>query len=753
MRKTWILWLAAAAWGQTERPALEGLDPVLLVEGQEMAGSDKITARHNGFTYAFASPENKAKFEADPARYQIQMEGSCARMGHQAGGSPDAYMMHKGKIYIFGSPACYKLFSANPEKYLEPEAPRWSPTPAAAARGRALIDKAVEAMGGAARIDGLISYKEEASFAQSRPQGETRVRTVAELAFPDRLRRERIFPDMAMVDVITPSEAYTEVRDRKFPMRPAGRDDTWRQATRHPLVILRARRSAGFEAASAGAGRAGEAAVEQVAVRWNGVPVALGIDPGGKVLSLTWTGRRPGSGEVGEMQQVFSDFRAVDGVTLPFRTEGFFEGKPEAQLSSTVESITLKGGAVGAGGAWPGWGGPRRDFKPEARGLARSWPEGGPRRLWSRELGEGYSGIVAVGETLYTMYRRGEQDVIVALEEATGKTRWEHAYQAPFSPDYELANGSGPHSTPLVEGELLFAVGPTAKMHALDKRTGKKVWARDLIEEFGGTVRVRGYSCSPLAYKDTVIVFAGGAGSSVLALRQKDGSVVWKSGDFANSHSSPLLIRVDGQEQLVAFLFDDIVGLDPNDGRLLWRHPHKTDFGLNVSTPVWGEDNLLFCTSAYGGGARVLRLSQKDGQTRVEEVWFHRQMRVHFGNVVRVDDYVYGSSGDFGPTPFTAVEVKTGRVVFRDRRFSKANLLYADGRFLLLDEDGTLTLVSVTPQGVQVHAQAALMAHNAWTAPTLTGTRLYLRDRKTAMAVELGAERNERSEEPAVLAR
>ncbi len=142
-------------------------------------------------------------------------------------------------------------------------------------------------------------------------------------------------------------------------------------------------------------------------------------------------------------------------------------------LGLVAASLVLSLAAAAQGSDWPQWGGPARDFKSEAKGLAAAWPEGGPRRLWSRELGEGYSAIAAEGGRLFTMYRRGAQDVVVALDAATGKTVWEYAYDAPFSAEYSMENGPGPHATPTVAGALVFAAGPTGKLHALDKKTGK----------------------------------------------------------------------------------------------------------------------------------------------------------------------------------------------------------------------------------------------------------------------------------------
>jgi len=389
---------------------------------------------------------------------------------------------------------------------------------------------------------------------------------------------------------------------------------------------------------------------------------------------------------------------------------------------------------------WAQWGGPHRNFISDTKGLATTWPATGPRRLWQRELGEGYSAIAVERGMLFTMYRKGDNEVAIALDAATGKTVWEYSYAAPFSPEYDMSNGPGPHATPLVSGDMVFTSGATGKLNCLDKKTGKLLWSHDLIKEFQGTVRVNGYSCSPIAYKDTIVMMVGGPSSSLVAFNRQNGSVVWKKHDFRNSTSSPIIINVDGQDQLVAFMWSDIVGVDPNNGNLLWSHAHPAEHGLNTSTPVWGPDNLLFMSSGYGGGSRVLKLSRAGDKTTVEEVWANSLMRIHFSNAIRVGDFVYGSSGDFGPAPFTAVNVKTGNVVWRNRSFPRASALFADGRFIILDEDGHLLLATATAEGLTVTSKAELLQNQSWTVPSLSGTRLYLRDRKNIVALELGAQ-------------
>lgn len=389
---------------------------------------------------------------------------------------------------------------------------------------------------------------------------------------------------------------------------------------------------------------------------------------------------------------------------------------------------------------WPQWGGPGRDFKSPSTGLAASWPEDGPPRLWSRELGEGYSAVAAAGGTLYTLYRRGDEEVVIAVDAATGETRWEHAEVAKFDDEYSMENGEGPHATPLLAGRRVFAAGATARLYALDQESGRLAWSHDLMAEYGATLRRNGYACSPLAHGGNVILMVGGAGHAVMAFRQDDGAVVWASQDFRNSASSPLLIDVDGEEQLVVFTYAEVAGLDPDTGELLWSHPHEAEFGLNVSLPVWGaDDHVLFVSSAYGGGARGLELVRAGDRTEVRELWSHTRMKIHFSNAVRVGERIYGSSGEFGPAPFTALEAKTGQILWRERGFARASFLYADGRFILIDENGVLALATPQEDGLAVASRVELLSPPARTVPTLVGQTLYVRDRKVLMALDLGA--------------
>jgi outer membrane protein assembly factor BamB len=416
-------------------------------------------------------------------------------------------------------------------------------------------------------------------------------------------------------------------------------------------------------------------------------------------------------------------------------------------------AASLARGASGQSPSWTQWGGPTRDFKVVGSGIAKDWSSDGPKTLWSRELGEGYSSIVSDGRVLVTMYRpvRGllsamvgkmmaasDPEAVIAIDAATGRTLWEFSYDAPVLPGMDVSRGRGPHSTPLIAGGLVYCVGTNGKLHALDLLSGRLVWAHDLWADLHGKIMGRGYSPSPLLFKDTLIVPLGGKDQALAAFSLKDGKLVWKGGDLVVAPASPTLIDLDGEDQIVLFHAAGVAGLDPYDGRILWRYPHTTDWGLNISTPVFGPDRRLFISSAYGSGSRVLELSRRAGGTAVKEVAFSGKLKVHFGTVVRIGDVVYGSSGDFGPALFTAFDVSKGEILWQDRSFARASFVATEDRFVVLDEDGQLLLVEVTPQGPKLHGRTSVLENLSWTAPTLVGKRLFVRDRHTLKALDLG---------------
>ena len=406
-------------------------------------------------------------------------------------------------------------------------------------------------------------------------------------------------------------------------------------------------------------------------------------------------------------------------------------------LVAAALALTL-GAESNAGLAWPQWGGPNRNFVTGPADLAASWPAAGPRRIWARPLGDGFSSIVTDGATLYTLHRDGADDVAVALDAKTGVTRWATKYAAPFKETCSEQLGPAPRAAPLLAGDRLITISAGGLMNSFDRATGAIQWTRDVLEGSPDALRACGYSNSPVAYRNTVITTAGGPGRGVVAYDVATGRTAWQSQDFQNGYSSPIIIDLDGRPELVVFTYGEIAGLNPQTGALEWSRPHKSDQGVNVATPIWGDDHLLFISSAYGGGSRVLKLARSGDTVSVDEVWANQRVRIHFGNAVRIGGRIYASNGDMGSAPLAAVDVKTGETLWRDRSVTRSTLVGVGNQLVLLDEDGNLALATPGADSLELHGKVQLLEERAWTAPTLSGTTLFIRDRHQIMALDLG---------------
>jgi outer membrane protein assembly factor BamB len=386
---------------------------------------------------------------------------------------------------------------------------------------------------------------------------------------------------------------------------------------------------------------------------------------------------------------------------------------------------------------WTQWGGPNRNFQTTATGLKDTWPAAGPRVMWKRPLGEGYSAPVIEHDVLYTIYGKPREEVVIAANAGTGATIWEHTTPMSFASDAP-EQGNGPYASPLIVGDRLFTTGVAGRLQCLDKKTGKLLWTQELVTTHGGSRLVYGYASSPIAFRDTVIVPVGGRGKSIMAFNQADGSIAWAKHDFGNVYSSPLLINVGGLEQAALLMDGAVIGVNPHNGDLQWQVPFKADYAIAIATPVWGPDNLLFVSAEYNAGAKVIELQRSGLETKATELWSSNRLRLHHGNAMRVGDAIYFSSGGKGSQAIlSAVDARSGKILWQERSIQKASFVWADQKLITLAQDGALMIAYPSPQGFKITAKAVLLTEIAWTPPALVGTRVYLRDRRSLMAVDL----------------
>jgi YHS domain-containing protein len=325
--------------------ALDGLDPVLLIQGKEVPGTSGFAVVRGRFSYLFSSADTKATFEREPAKYEIQLGGMCARMGKTAGGNPSDFFVYEGKIYVFGSDDCHRKFQAAPQKYLAPAAQPFPTSKSATTRGRQLIDQVVKSIGPAERIDGLSSYVEAINQTQKRMDTDVPVVIKTSWLFPDHVRQERSMTfqgkTMGGTTIVAPEGMwYVTQSGQAYPTPSAARPSAEQDFGRHPIALLRMRQDPTAKIAALGALTIDGKQVEQVRIARGPVDVIMNVDWAGHLHSLTFTDRN-NDGEYGTYTLRYADFKEVHGLTLPFAVRGAFNGQPDPSQTWTVESIAV----------------------------------------------------------------------------------------------------------------------------------------------------------------------------------------------------------------------------------------------------------------------------------------------------------------------------------------------------------------------------------------------------------------------------
>lgn len=404
-----------------------------------------------------------------------------------------------------------------------------------------------------------------------------------------------------------------------------------------------------------------------------------------------------------------------------------------ARLRLSVLSLSLTLLAAGPGAAidWPQFRGVNRDGVSAETDLPRSWPAEGPRLLWKRAIGEGFSGISAVADRLYTMDSDGTTEYVLALEAGSGKEVW----RVPAGPKLIDGMGNGPRTTPTVDGGTLYAMGSHGRLLALKAADGAKIWEVDLPQAFGAKRPNWGYSGSPLIDGDLLILEVGGKDNrGVVAFEKATGKVRWGALDGDPAYSSPVVMTIGGIKQYVVTrrAGSQTVALR-TDGSVLWTHPGP--FSV-IASALFVPPDKVYVSGGDDAGAVLMRIRTEGGKATVEELWKTRAMKNHFNNAVLVGDHLYG----FDNATFKCFLVATGEQTWASRGLGKGSLLAADGNLLIvLSDQGTLLLVEATPAAYTELARFQVMEGKAWTAPTLANGRLYLRDQDEIVALEMKA--------------
>ena len=376
---------------------------------------------------------------------------------------------------------------------------------------------------------------------------------------------------------------------------------------------------------------------------------------------------------------------------------------------------------------WPQWRGPNRDGISGENGLLAAWPSGGPRVAWKTSgLGEGYSSLAIANGRIYTQGQRDRQEFVLAFDVKTGKKLWE----TPTSRDYRNDRGDGPRGTPTLDGDRLYAMSGDGVVVCLDTATGKTIWTQNVAQKYGGSIPTWGFSESPLIDGARLIVMPGGRGASLVSLNKSDGSLQWKTGSDHAGYSSAIVATVEGVRQVIALSGEAAVGVEEDNGELLWHYTKVSNRTANIATPIF-YDGSVFLSSNYGTGCALLKLGPKS----MSEVYFSNEMKNHYSTSVLIDGYLYG----YNDSILTAMQFATGKVMWKNRSVGKGSVLYADKHLYLLSEEGVLGLAEPSPDAYREVSrfQIAKGSLPTWSPLVIADGKMYFRDQDALTSFDI----------------
>jgi len=384
---------------------------------------------------------------------------------------------------------------------------------------------------------------------------------------------------------------------------------------------------------------------------------------------------------------------------------------------------------------WPQWRGPDRTGISKETGLLKQWPSGGPPQVWSNSaLGSGYGSVSIQGERIYVQSLIGRQSTVAALNRADGKMIWSKVLGTGVGND----RGSGPRGTPTIDGDRLYVLTENGDLVCLKTSDGAAVWQMNILRQFNGSNIQWLISESPLIDGDRIIVTPGGRGAGVVALDKMTGKTIWASKELNDEagYASVIAADIQGVRTLVTLTSEAGVGLRASDGKLMWKYGRVANRTANIATPVV-FDNKVFYSSGYDTGGALLGLKAQAGEVKAEEIYFTRDMKNHHGGVVLVNGYLYG----FNDAILACLEFATGKLMWRNRSVGKGALTYADGNLYVMSESNTVGLVEATPTAYNEKGkfQIADSGLPSWAHPVVSGGRLYIRNQGTLASYDVRA--------------
>lgn len=367
---------------------------------------------------------------------------------------------------------------------------------------------------------------------------------------------------------------------------------------------------------------------------------------------------------------------------------------------------------------WPHWRGPQRTGISQEKGWVSTFPESGPKVLWTANVGMGFSSVSVADGKVYTLGNDEKQDTVFCLDAALGGEVWKHSYPHPLDAKYYQGGSSG---TPTADGNRVYVLSRRGHLHCLDAATGAVVWQKNLATELGAKIPEWGFASSVLIDGERAVVNVGTHGA---AFEKGTGKLIWKTGGAASGYATPLPFEHNGQKLYLVFAAKELVALKADSGQVVWSQKWVTSYDVNAADPVVVGPDQVFISSGYERGGALVELA--GGSPKV--VWENKNLRCQLNAPVLIGGHLYAIDGNTGKGQLRCVEAATGTVkwTFPDTRHGA--LTAADGQLIVVSEKGELMIGEATPTAFQPTSRAQVAGGLYWTTPVLSNGRIYIRN-------------------------
>lgn len=389
-----------------------------------------------------------------------------------------------------------------------------------------------------------------------------------------------------------------------------------------------------------------------------------------------------------------------------------------------VVCLTVAAGAFSAD--WPCWRGPNQDGIAPDTGINKDWDTRPPQKLWQVEMhDDGYAGPSVADGKVFIIDHVGTQDIVRAIDFATGEEVWTFAYE-----DLAKANYGFSRSTPVYDDGRLYTISFRGNVGCLNANTGELIWGINMPGKFGGRVPTWGYSMSALIDGDRLILVPGGQQACVVALNKLTGELIWAGGggDIAG-YATPVRATIQGIVQYVVFTGKSLIGVQADTGQLLWRVPWETSYDVNAATPLVAGDHV-FITSNYRRGCAVVAV-EPDG---AHILWETKAMAAHFNTPVFYNGYIFGPSNP----NLVCLDPRSGRAVWTQSGFERGGIVVVDDVILALSgNQGFMAMVQPAPDGYHELGRFTPLGGQSWTAPIVADGKLIVRNKQALACFDL----------------